>query len=58
MIFKARMTFILEYPPTWGRWREIDGFEKQNAYRDNPFSVLQNTAGLKNVPALAHGQTT
>lgn len=47
MTFKDRMTFILEYPLTWGRQKEIDGFEKQNAQRDNPISVLQNMAGLK-----------
>lgn len=58
MTFKVRMTFILGYLLTGGRWREIDSFEKQSAYRDNPFAVLQNVAGLKNVPALAHGQTT
>lgn len=53
MTFKVRMTFILEYPLTWGRWREIDGFEKQNACRDNPFSVLQNMAGLKKCACLS-----
>lgn len=42
----------MEYPLTWGRWRER-GFEKQNAYRDNPFSVLQSMAGLKKCACLS-----
>lgn len=32
---------------------EIDGFEKQTAHRDNPFSVLQNMAGLKKCACLS-----